>query len=301
MESTDSNNRVTIVGGTHGNEWIGAYLVKKFEQIPHLIQREHVEGVTLLANPLALAENRRYIDKDLNRCFRREDLEDLTISSYEENRAKDIAEMLNLGEKSKRDWVIDLHSSTANMGITIIPVNDHPVNLQLAAYLCSINPLIKVYRWHGFEQEQSCLRSLCSWGCAIEVGAVAQGTLDANLFRQTEETVHAILNYLNIINSETIPELDYPLIIYQGIEAIDYPRNEKGEIQAMIHPQLQFQDYHPLHPGAPMFLTFEGETIAYTGDSVVYPVFINEAAYYEKGIAMCLTQKKRYEIRSVRE
>ncbi|WP_445249168.1 succinylglutamate desuccinylase/aspartoacylase domain-containing protein, partial [Microcoleus sp. OTE_8_concoct_300] len=24
----------------------------------------------------------------------------------------------------------------------------------------------------------------------------------------------------------------------------------------------------------------------------VYPIFINEAAYYEKGIAMCFTQKQ---------
>ncbi|PSB66666.1 aspartoacylase, partial [filamentous cyanobacterium CCP1] len=32
--------------------------------------------------------------------------------------------------------------------------------------------------------------------------------------------------------------------------------------------------------------------IYYNGAAVVYPVFINEAAYYEKGIAMCLTQKE---------
>jgi len=65
-----------------------------------------------------------------------------------------------------------------------------------------------------------------------------------------------------------------------------------GEIQAMIHPRLQFTDYQPLHPGEPMFLTFEGDEIVYEGKSTVYPVFINEAAYYEKGIAMYLTQKQ---------
>jgi aspartoacylase len=41
-----------------------------------------------------------------------------------------------------------------------------------------------------------------------------------------------------------------------------------------------------------MFLTFDGRAIAYQGTSTVYPVFINEAAYYEKGIAMCITQKE---------
>ncbi len=57
----------------------------------------------------------------------------------------------------------------------------------------------------------------------------------------------------------------------------------------MIHPQLQFQDYKPLHAGNPIFVTFDGEEIFYQGDDIVYPVFINEAAYYEKGTAMCLT------------
>ncbi|MCY7282882.1 MAG: aspartoacylase [Cyanobacteria bacterium CAN_BIN43] len=289
----DRNNRVAIVGGTHGNEWIGAYLVKKFEQFPQLIQREHVEGFTLLANPRAFAAGRRYIDKDLNRCFRSENLADLTVSSYEENRAKEICTLLKPKCNSQTDWIIDLHSSTANMGITIIPVSDHPHNLRLAAYLSSINPQVRVYRWQGSEQEKSCLRSVCSLGCAIEVGAIAQGTIDARLFQQTEEIVCAILDYLNTVNQETVLALDYSLVIYQGIEAVDYPRNEKGEIQAMIHPQLQSQDYQPLHPGAPMFLTFEGEPIAYIGDSVVYPVFINEAAYYEKGIAMCLTNETK--------
>ncbi len=62
----------------------------------------------------------------------------------------------------------------------------------------------------------------------------------------------------------------------------------------MIHPQLQFKDYKPLHPGNPMFITFDGKDIFYEGDSTTYPVFINEVAYYEKGIAMYLTRKEKY-------
>ena len=61
----------------------------------------------------------------------------------------------------------------------------------------------------------------------------------------------------------------------------------------MIHTQLQFRDYDPLNPGDPMFVTFEGKDILYEGESTVYPIFINEAAYYEKGIAMHLSQKQQ--------
>jgi aspartoacylase len=61
----------------------------------------------------------------------------------------------------------------------------------------------------------------------------------------------------------------------------------------MIHPQLQGRDYEELKPGDPLFLTFDGKTIYYEEESSVYPVFINEAAYYEKGIAMCFTRKEQ--------
>ena len=61
----------------------------------------------------------------------------------------------------------------------------------------------------------------------------------------------------------------------------------------MIHPQRQGKDYEPIEAGDPLFLTFSGETIVYEGRSIVFPIFINEAAYYEKGIAMTLTEKQQ--------
>ena len=45
--------RVAIVGGTHGNELTGIYLVKKFDRAPELIGRSTFETITLLANPKA--------------------------------------------------------------------------------------------------------------------------------------------------------------------------------------------------------------------------------------------------------
>jgi succinylglutamate desuccinylase len=82
------------------------------------------------------------------------------------------------------------------------------------------------------------------------------------------------------------------------VGSIDYPRNTQGEITAAPHPQLQFKDYETLCPGDPLFLTFAGEVITYTGTSVAHPIFIGEAAYLEKSIAMILTEKKQVQIRS---
>lgn len=284
--------RVAIVGGTHGNEFTGAYLVKKFEQFPNLIKRSSFKTLTLLANPKAFALGRRYIDCDLNRCFSKEKLSNPSPTALEENLAQAIEKIFRPKENSNVDFIIDLHSTTANMGLTIIPVDKNPFNMRLAAYLCSINPLVHVYSWHMTGQESPFLRSICQLGCTIEVGSIAQGVLNATLFEQTEKLIYTILDYLNAYNQGQLKEISSTLTLYQCVEMIDYPKNLTGELQAMIHPQLQFRDYQPLNHGAPMFLTFDGQAITYSGKSTVYPVFINEAAYYEKGIAMCLTEKQ---------
>ena len=284
--------RVLIVGGTHGNELTGGYIIKKLEQYPDRVRRSTFETVALLANPKAFAAVRRYLDKDLNRCFRQLDLQDLMRSCYEEIRAREINSLFGANGKTPADVILDLHSTTANMGLTII-TNEHPFNLRLVAYLQSVNPLVKVYMLPKSDRESSGLPSICELGCTIEVGPVAQGVLQAEKFQQTEALIDAVLNYLEHHNRGEILPFDNAITIYRHVGTIDYPRNESGEIQAMIHPQIQFKDYEPLHPGDPIFLTFEEEAIAYEGTSTVYPVFINEAAYYEKGIAMCITHKQQ--------
>ena len=290
--NTDRIRQVAIVGGTHGNELTGVYLVKKFEQRPDLIQRSSFTTSTLLANPKALAVGKRYFDRDLNRCFLSQDIADVRLTSYEENRAKDIYQLLGPKENPSVDFIIDLHSTTANMGLTIIPSSNHPFNLRLAAYLSTVHPLVKIYRWSASNQENAFLRSISKLGCTIEVGAVPQGVLQASCFQQTETLIHLILDYLHAYNCGQATAAPSTFTIYQCVELVDYPRHQQ-DLQAMIHPQLQGKDYLPLHPDDPMFLTLDQQTIAYAGQSIVYPVFINEAAYYEKQIAMCLTERQQ--------
>ncbi|MEA5616723.1 aspartoacylase [Cronbergia sp. UHCC 0137] len=284
-------NRVAIVGGSHGNELTGVYLVKKFQHYPNLINRPSFQSLALLGNLRAIAERKRYTEKDLNRCFHTQGLQDPTLSTYEELRAKEIHQILLPPNQPSVDAIIDIHSTTTKMGLTIILGNMHPFLLQLAAYLSSINPLVKICSHHQ-PKNSGFLRSLCDLGFAIEVGAVAQGVLDAELFQQTEQLIHQILDYFEAkIQGKTL-NITNTLTFYESFGMIDYPRGDNGEIEAMIHPQLQFKDYEPLHPGDPMFLTFTGKDIFYAGETTVYPIFINEAAYYEKGIAMHLTQKQ---------
>jgi succinylglutamate desuccinylase len=288
--------RVAIVGGTHGNELTGVYLVKKFQQYPQPLERPSLECVTLLGNPAAIAANRRYIDRDLNRCFAATDLANPALSTGEDRRAKAIAAQIGPAAHPTIDLIIDLHSTTANMGLTILPSSQHPFNLQLMAYLVSANPSVRICYGSQDNQPPVLLRSLLPLGCTIEVGPIAQGVVDAVLFQQTEILIHQILDYLDAYNQDKPLPVPSSITVHQAIQpisAIDYPRNSGGEIQAVIHPDRQFRDYEPLHPGDPMFLNLmTGEAILYEGDRVVYPIFINEAAYYEKNIAMVLTEKK---------
>ena len=300
MSANNQLRRVAIVGGTHGNELTGAYLVKHFVSHPDLVKRPTFETVTLLGNPRALEAITRYVEKDLNRAFLSKDLQNPNLIGYEEIRAKEIYQTLGSKENPKVDFIIDIHSTTSNMQFTIIIGDEDPLVLSLVAYLSSINPLIKIFSW-STTQEKSFLRSLSRRSIAIEIGAIPHGVINAWFFERTQQLIFQILDFLNSYNENTLESKSIPATvdIYQGkamsptSSAIaDYPRNNNGELQGMVHPQLIGKDYQPLKPGEPMFTTFEGENINYEGDSIVYPVFINESSYLEKGIAMVLCEKR---------
>ncbi|AFY91648.1 aspartoacylase [Chamaesiphon minutus] len=286
-----SIRRVAIVGGTHGNELTGIYTIENLNRCPHPIDGYSFECMTLLANPKAIAANRRYIDRDLNRCFGNADLSNLDLTNYEDILAKEIAAKLGPKDRPRADVIIDLHTSTSNMGLTILLSSKHPFNLRLAAYLSTLHPDVRVCCGIQCNQDAPMLRSLSPLGCTIEVGAIAQGILNADLFDKTQMLVRETLNYIDAENQSKPLPIPTGLTVYQTLSSVDYPRDSSGKIEAMIHPKLQFQDYQPLQPGDPMFWTFTGESILYQGEYTVFPIFINEAAYYEKGIAMSLTEK----------
>ncbi|MGB7997707.1 MAG: succinylglutamate desuccinylase/aspartoacylase family protein, partial [Photobacterium halotolerans] len=83
-----SINSVAVVGGTHGNEFSGIYLLRKWQQDASRITRESFTTQTLFANPKAHEENKRYLDSDLNRQFAVEDLANPELANYEQSRAK---------------------------------------------------------------------------------------------------------------------------------------------------------------------------------------------------------------------
>jgi aspartoacylase len=77
--------------------------------------------------------------------------------------------------------------------------------------------------------------------------------------------------------------------------SLDLPRDGADAALACLHPQRQGRDWQPLQAGAPLFWRADGgvERVP-AGLEGRWPVFINEAAYGEKHIALGLTRRERW-------
>jgi len=191
--------KVTIVGGTHGNEYTGVWCIKVIEKQRESYNNKRNNGDagsnknnnlnvfeeftsfdidTLLGNPVAHLENKRFVDVDLNREFSMEKLQRVPVDEetieeecdirnefcsngnvdataetlaslpHEAVRAREIE--LLLGPKFNKDGnapeedhdadpnscvVVDLHTTTANMGISLIIPEGDALMSAAAAYV----------------------------------------------------------------------------------------------------------------------------------------------------------------------
>ena len=67
-----------------------------------------------------------------------------------------------------------------------------------------------------------------------------------------------------------------------------------GTLSAAVHLAVQGNDFVKLSKGDPIFLTLTGESVGFApaeGEGDCYPFLVNEAAYYEKGIAFMLAHR----------
>ena len=278
-------DQVTIVGGTHGNEFLGSYFIEKINQTG-LYSDKPVNVQTLLANPDAFAKGVRFIDDDLNRSFAEERLSS-NSGSIEIQRAQVIKKLFVASDQEQ--FVIDLHSTTANMGITLIVRDNDPFNLHAASYVQQQMPRVRILMSDSEKQHQT-LNSISQWGLTIEVGPIANSVLRQDLFDATEKTVNQLIRFLSLCKTRKKPRLPETVDVFKVFEKIPYPKQPSGALAGMVHQDFQDKDYHLLTSGAAIFQTLKGEDITYQGKPG-YPVFINEAAYYREDVAFMLTER----------
>ncbi len=284
--------QVAITGGTHGNELTGVALLKHWRNHPNDVARGSFHTELHLANPKANSQCRRYLDQDLNRQFELSNLNDHSLCGYEQNRAKSLNALLGPKEDPRVDFVIDLHTTTANMGTSLIFNTDDPFVVGMAFYVQTKMPHATLFFDPIDRLEDNFLTSLGRHnGFLIEVGPVPQGLLRADVYLETKQAAEHCLDYIDAYNLGNLPDLPQSRSGYRFLEKVKLPENDMGELTAMVHPNLQDQDYQPINPGDPYFLTLSGETIPYQGDQAVYGAFINEAAYYDAHVGLSLMEK----------
>ena len=290
--------KVAITGGTHGNELTGVYLINKFTKNPDFVKRSSFETFFMHTNLGAMKQCTRYVDKDLNRTFTKNGLNNSTLTSYEDVLAKEINQKLGPkgSDNPNVDFVMDLHSTTSNMGLSICISTDDKLSWQVAAYVKECIPELHIFSWKGDTGDTSFISSIPPSGFTIEVGSIPQGVLRADMFFETEKIIQTILNFFELYNTDKLEKTYTQIEIYDNVKTLDFPRGEDGNINAMVHPNLQENGYFKLKKGDPVFVTLDGENIYYEDKDGLYALFINEAAYYEKGVAMCLADKKVIEL-----
>ncbi|XP_044142037.1 N-acyl-aromatic-L-amino acid amidohydrolase (carboxylate-forming)-like [Bufo gargarizans] len=294
-------SRVVIFGGTHGNEMSGVTLVKHWLGNPSELQRKTFMAEVCLANPLAVEKCVRYIDRDLNRCFSKEVLcsPESESDPYEFKQARVLNQKYGFGS-CPFDFVIDLHNTTSNMGATFLRASkDDILSLHMANYLQSScgNQSMPCYNYFIDipKKDNIYLQNIGRDALCLELGPQPQGVTRADILSRMRELVNRCLDFLDLYNQgKEFPGFETD--IYRVLSRVQYPQDSSGEISAFVHKALLDKDYAPLKPGDPIFTTMNGEDLLYDGEAVVYPTFINEAAYYEKNLAFMLTEKVSWKV-----
>ena len=309
-------SRVAVVGGTHGNEKIGPLLLELLDAQPGEADRPSFETLRVLANPDAIAANRRYVDVDLNRCFTHEILGG-AMRGVEPRRARELDALLGpkASASPRVDLCLDVHTTTSAMGLSLMMDRADGLALECAAHLRRrLFPTpVHIVFWAEGRDEASTLPTAAASGMTVEVGPLPNGVATAQIFRQTRELLRLALDWVEERNraaaAGTLKPKPAVLRGYQRVAVVPYPRDDAGRPLALVHDALQGHDYCAVRPDTPVFSRSSDGADLRLADVMTPPpthsrrrrwweprapplhaLFVNEAAYYEKDIAFALAE-----------
>ena len=289
------NGRVLVVAGTHGNEINAPWLLDHWQRHPDQLARSGLALELVIGNPAARAAGRRYLERDLNRSFDPALLKAAGTVPAEVRRARQL--LLEHGPRGGQPCLValDLHSTTANMGNSLVVYGRRPADLALAAAL-QLQLGLPVYLHEADASQTGYLVERWPCGLVIEVGPVPQAVLLPAIVTQTRIALEAALACLAAAAAGRL-RLPDRLVVHRHLGSLDLPRHADGSPAALLHPQRQARDWQPLRPGDPLYVDATGRTLGYQPPAglegrSLWPVFLNEAAYGEKGIALSLTERE---------
>ena len=285
---------VLLVAGTHGNEVNAPWLLDEWQRTPELIDAHGLTVQPLIGNPDARAANRRYIDRDLNRSFLPECFASDEGEAVELSRAQALLQRHGPDGSHPCQVSLDMHNTTAAMGSCLVVYGRRPPDLALASLVQGALGL-PVYLHEADDRQTGFLVECWPCGLVIEVGPVPQSLLDVRIVEQTRLAVETCLASLAAARRATGR---YPrqLVVHRHRCSLDLPRRDGYQISGLLHGERLGRDWQPLASEDPLFVELSDRGLpsiqGFDGKAGDVPVFINEAAYAEKRIALSLTQRE---------
>ena len=322
--------KVAIMGGTHGNERLGVALTSLWQQhstSAAALKYDSFDTVVLQGNLAAMKKNVRYCDMDLNQSFGPNGSE-----GVEALRAGELRNALQ-----DVDYLIDLHSSTANMGTCLMCLATDVIHYRLAHHLIESGavPDLRLLVDPNTRDLDPHVDSIVPSGIAFEVGPLSHGTIQYDMLKSLERVVGEALSFLQAHNtdrtiqhelndgkeeqdkelieerrnalkiltfkdpeSEQMPEQGFRQKVkgYLRLGGINYPEDDPN--CWVIHPERVGQDFVPISQGAPLLIHIGDPTkiIRWEEEKTVFPAFIGEAAYLERGMAMSYYEEKWFAV-----
>ena len=288
--------QVLLVAGTHGNEINGVWLFEQWEKSPFLINTHGIKTYKVIGNPEAKKAGKRYINNDLNRSFIKESFSSINSSNIERIRANQLVQLYGNTGENPCQIVLDFHTTTASMGSCLVVYGRRDSDLALASLIQ--NKLgLPIYLHESDKKQTGFLVQSWPCGLVIEIGPIGQGLLNSNIISQTKLILENLLEQINYVNNLNTFFPD-KLIIHRHIKSIDFPRDEEGNINGYVHSLRQSRNWQKLNKNDELFTKPNGEIIRFQEDEPYIPVFINEAAYVEKNIAMSFTKRELWDLKN---
>ena len=285
--------QVLLVAGTHGNEINGIWLFEQWEKSPFLINTHGIRTYKVIGNPEAKKAGKRYINNDLNRSFLEESFSSINSSNIEAKRANQLVQLYGNSGENPCQIALDFHTTTASMGSCLVIYGRRDADLALAGLIQ--NKLgLPIYLHESDKKQTGFLVESWPCGLVIEIGPVGQGLLNSKIISQTKLILENLLEQIKNVNDLNLSSPE-KLIIHRHVKSIDFPRDEEGNINCFVHPSRQGRDWFPLVKDDELFCELNGESIKFKEQEPYVPVFINEAAYMEKNIAMSFTKRELWD------
>lgn len=223
MDSGRPGKTAAVFGGVHGNERVGVDAVR---QAASNLKLERGTVYVVEANPLAIAQDVRFVEKNMNRCF----LENNTGSTYEDNRARELMELLK-----ECDALLDIHASNSRSATPFV-ICEGNESRALAKTLDF--PLI-TDGWDAVEPgaTDGYMSRLGKLSLGIECGSVFDG--GAQVHRATS-SITRFLAHLGIIETAPVPAVPDQKHVHMFFCHV---------VEVDFSPSREFADFEPVRKG----------------------------------------------------